>query len=256
MRHASAIAGALLGGLMGLLAAAPAAWLVPLVQQTSHQRLSLQDTAGSVWSGRARVVVMAGVGSTDALALPGTINWRITPGWGGVRMVLDAACCTPAPLRVEWRATWGGWTLSLQDGQSEWPAALLTGLGTPWNTAQPAGRLRLRTQSLSFASDGNSLQIRGAAELDALAMSTSLSTLRPVGSYRLRLDGGAGVDAPTLALQTLDGGFVLSGAGQRSGTRWRFAGEASATPETEAVLGNLLNIVGRRQGNKSLISLG
>jgi general secretion pathway protein N len=36
----------------------------------------------------------------------------------------------------------------------------------------------------------------------------------------------------------------------------RFTGEASAEEGSESALTNLLNIIGRRQGGKSLLSLG
>ena len=36
----------------------------------------------------------------------------------------------------------------------------------------------------------------------------------------------------------------------------RFAGEASAAPEREAALSNLLNIIGRRNGARSIITVG
>ena len=74
-----------------------------------------------------------------------------------------------------------------------------------------------------------------------------------MGSYRLTLQGGA---APTLALQTLQGDLQLSGSGQWVGQRLRFSGEASAAPEREGALSNLLNIIGRRNGARSLITLG
>jgi general secretion pathway protein N len=47
----------------------------------------------------------------------------------------------------------------------------------------------------------------------------------------------------------------LSGQGEWA-PRLRFRGQASATPEAEAALANLLNIIGRRQGAVSLISIG
>ena len=40
------------------------------------------------------------------------------------------------------------------------------------------------------------------------------------------------------------------------GGRLRFRGEASAAPEREAALVNLLNIIGRRSGARSLIAIG
>jgi general secretion pathway protein N len=84
-------------------------------------------------------------------------------------------------------------------------------------------------------------------------MSSRLSTLRPMGSYRLVVQGG---DVPTLTLSTLEGALQLSGTGQWVGQRLRFTGEATATPEREAALSNLLNIIGRRSGARSIITVG
>jgi general secretion pathway protein N len=40
------------------------------------------------------------------------------------------------------------------------------------------------------------------------------------------------------------------------GQRLRFAGEARASAGHEEALSNLLNIIGRREGSRSLLSLG
>jgi len=77
--------------------------------------------------------------------------------------------------------------------------------------------------------------------------------LRPMGSYRLELTGG---EVPALALSTLQGPLQLTGSGQWVSQRLRFAGEASAAPDREAALANLLNIIGRRSGARSLITVG
>ena len=74
-----------------------------------------------------------------------------------------------------------------------------------------------------------------------------------MGSYRITLQGGA---QATLAVDTLEGSLQLSGTGQWVGSRLRFHGEASASPEREAALANLLNIIGRRSGARSIISIG
>jgi general secretion pathway protein N len=50
--------------------------------------------------------------------------------------------------------------------------------------------------------------------------------------------------------------LLLNGEGQWVGARLRFKGEASAQEGQETALNNLLNILGRRQGTRSLISLG
>jgi general secretion pathway protein N len=84
-------------------------------------------------------------------------------------------------------------------------------------------------------------------------ISTALSTLKPLGSYRLTMEGGT---RPTLLLATQEGSLELSGSGQWNGRALRFDGEARAAPGREDALSNLLNIIGRRDGARSLITLG
>ena len=64
------------------------------------------------------------------------------------------------------------------------------------------------------------------------------------------------MDGNPLLLDTLNGALRLTGSGLWTGARLRFRGEASAAPGHEAALSNLLNIIGRRQGALSIISIG
>lgn len=249
-----AIAGALGGLLTALVLFAPARWLAQAVTAASEGRVQLEDARGTVWDGSARLVLTGGAGSRDAAALPSRLAWRMRPAATGLRLALSADCCTPQPLVMWLQARWGGAQLVLDDAPaSQWPAALLAGLGTPWNTLQLEGDLRLATRALVLRWSSGRLQVEGGAEVSALQIASRLSTLRPMGSYRLSLAGG---DTPTLRLDTLEGSLRLSGQGQWVGARLRFAGEASAAPEREAALSNLLNIIGQRQGARSLITLG
>ena len=249
-----ALAGALLGALPALAVFAPAQWLASTVARASGGQVQLAQARGTVWNGSAQLVLTGGLDSQDAAALPGRLNWQLRPTWGGgVRALVRAACCTPEPLRLQVQPRWGGAQLTVQDNQSQWPAALLTGLGTPWNTLQLQGQLALHTSGLGAEWASGRMLLAGQLQLDALAVSTRLSTLKPMGSYRLLLQGGS---APTLQLTTLDGALQMHGSGQWVGQRLRFEGEATAAPEREAALSNLLNIIGRRRGARSLITLG
>ena len=249
-----ALAGALLGGLPALVLFAPAQWLASGVAHASSGQVQLAQARGTVWNGSAQLVLTGGQSSQDAVALPGRLDWQLRPTWsGGVRALVRAACCTPAPLQVQVQPRWGGARLRVDDGSSQWPAALLTGLGTPWNTLQLQGQLALQTTGLGAEWTRGRMQLAGQLQLDALSVSTRLSTLKPMGSYRLLLQGGS---APTLQLTTLDGALQMHGSGQWVGQRLRFEGEATAAPEREAALSNLLNIIGRRRGARSLITLG
>jgi general secretion pathway protein N len=139
----------------------------------------------------------------------------------------------------------------------QWPAAWLVGLGTPWNTLQPSGSLRLSSSGLTLERVQGRWLFSGQAELELAAMASRVCTLDVLGSYRLALHGDAarGV-AATVQLSTTEGALQLGGSGQWSASKLRFTGQASAAPGAEAALSNLLNIIGRRQGALSLISIG
>ena len=148
---------------------------------------------------------------------------------------------------------WGGAQWTLADQQSAWPSEWLSGLGTPWNTIRLQGQLLLRSEAVAVHYNAGRWQLDGRLTLDALDMASRLSTLRPMGSYRLQVQGGG---VPTIDLQTLQGSLQLRGQGQWTGGKLRFEGEAQAAPERQEALANLLNIIGQRMGARSLIKLG
>ncbi|MEY4756876.1 MAG: hypothetical protein RJA34_1774 [Pseudomonadota bacterium] len=247
-------AGSLMGLLIALVVWAPARWLASAVLQASSQRLSLQDARGTVWKGSARWVLTGGQGSQDQQALPGRVSWQLRPAWSGLHLALTADCCTAQPIGITATLSPGGTVeVAVQDGLSSWPASLLTGLGTPWNTIAPEGQLQFSTRAATLTWAAGRLAMAGQAQIDALGVSSRLSTLRPMGSYRITLQGGA---SPALNVSTLEGSLQLSGQGQWVGARLRFTGEAVATPDRQEALANLLNILGRRMGERSIIKLG
>ncbi|MFD1711638.1 type II secretion system protein N [Ottowia sp. GY511] len=249
-----AVAGALLGLLAVVVVTAPARWLAQGVYSASRGMVQLTEPAGSLWAGSARLVLTGGAGSQDVTALPGRVQWRLRPDWTGVRAAVTADCCTPnTPLDLAVTPLWGGGRVRIADAQSQWPAAVLTGLGTPWNTVQPQGELALSTRGLQVESVSGRLAVAGALDVTLRHLSSRLSTVQPLGSYRVQVQGG---DAVSLQLSTLDGALRLSGDGQWVGSRLRFKGEATAAPGLEAQLANLLNILGRRQGERAIISIG
>ena len=246
-----AVLGALLGGALALALFAPARWLGAALADWSEGRLLLLDPRGTVWNGTAG---LAFAGGAEPVALPGAVLWRLRPGWRGVMATLDVPCCAAQPLQLHVQPQGGGGVqIDWRDGRSQWPATLLRGLGAPWNTLKLEGTLSLTTQDLSMRWDGRALALAGQATLDATDISSSLSTLRPMGSYRLALAGGA---APSVLLSTLSGSLELTGSGLWNGRALRFNGEAAAAAGREDALANLLNIIGRRDNARSIITLG
>ena len=259
-----AMTGALLGALMALLIHLPAQWLAQALVKASLGQVQLQEVQGSVWQGSGKLVLTGGEGSRDALALPGRINWQTSISLNAsnrpqFNFSLNAACCMTQAVRLSLQATEGlrVWQLVVDDHQSQWPAHLLSGLGAPWNTLQPEGTLKLQTKQLKVNFQSQPSWLQGAITLTAENMSSKLSTLKPMGTYQINLEvASAANPLPSLSLTTQSGSLLLSGQGQWQGSRLQFRGEASAVPEHAAALSNLLNIIGQRQGARSLLSLG
>lgn len=254
----AAACAALLGLLLATVLFAPARWLAMALDAGSGGRVQLANPRGTVWTGQADLLLTGGPGSRDQAALPQGVRWRLAPTWTGgpaLRLALHMPCCTPEGVTSRLRPVAGGFEWTLEAGQSRWPTAVLAGLGTPWNTLQLAGELRLDSPGLRVRWVQGRTQLAGSLRVDALGLSSRLSTLAPLGSYRLTLAAPDG-DNTQLTLDTLNGALVLTGEGQWVGGRLRFKGEAQASQDHEAALSNLLNIVGKRSGRRSLIALG
>ena len=254
-------AGLVVGAHIGLMAFAPAAWLAAAVASATDQRLLLTDARGSLWNGSALPVLSGGPGSRDASALPGRLEWQL--GWRGLALEVRArqACCLRGEVRALLEPGFGRMALKLLPGESntvgQWPTAWLAGLGTPWNTLQLGGTLRLTSPGLTVEWVQGRVRFSGEASLDVAHASSRVATLDTLGSYRLVLRGDAARgDAATVSLLTVEGALRLSGQGEWAGTGLRFRGEAQAAEGSETALNNLLNIIGRRQGARSVISIG
>ena len=268
-------AGAISGTLIAGVCFAPASWLADAVSSATEQRLLLVDARGSIWSGSAVLVLTGGPGSRDAAALPGRLTWTARPRGLALEAVLSQACCLHGDVGVRWAPALGGYTVTLTppgDWVGQWPAAWLAGLGTPWNTLRLGGTARLLSPGLAIESAQGRWRLAGGLEVELMDASSRLSTLDTLGSYRLSVRGeplnaprdssrdggrgGASAGTAQITLSTLEGSLLLSGNGSWGLAGLRFQGEASAVDPDDAALGNLLNIIGRRDGARSVISIG
>lgn len=280
---------ALAGAAVATVVFAPAKWLVEPLERVSNGRLMLVNAHGTLWQGHGSLVLTGGEGSHDRTALPGSVSWQLRPAWSknavansapgrpatggsagpeqasgpGLGLSVHMACCMQSPMTIWWSPGWTAHTAYLAPHQSTWPADLLSGLGTPWNTLQLQAGLTLATSGLDLQFRSNRLRGQGAVTLDVLDASSRLSTVKPMGSYRLTWQWPPTVPGentlatePNLTLQTLQGALQLSGNGQWVAGRLRFEGSAEAAPGREEALTNLLNLLGRRQGSRTLIKIG
>jgi general secretion pathway protein N len=255
-----AVFGAVVGVLIGVLVFAPAAWLASAIASATGQHLLLAEARGTVWSGSAVVVLTGGPGSRDASALPGRLDWTVGLKGLGLELRARHACCLNGTTSLTLRPGLGRVAVTLASSPgwiAQWPSAWLGGLGTPWNTMQMGGSVRLASPGLTVESVQGRWRLAGRADVDLLDVSSRLSTLDTLGSYRLTVAADpSGSGASQLTLSTQQGALQLSGNGSIGPTGVRFRGEARAAAGEEAPLTNLLNIIGRRDGARSVISIG
>lgn len=263
-----AVAGAVLGALVTLVLQFPARWVAGGLHAATGGAVSLADVRGTVWDGSGVLVIAGGAGSLDAVSLPGRLAWRLRPGRlpggaagatssPGLVATLTQDCCLRQPLRAS--ATHGGEGVTVRLDALDWhaPAQLLSGLGAPWNTLGFDGLLRLSGSDLQLRrSPWGGLALHGRLVLAADGLSSRISHVRPLGSYRLELDGGAapGGDGggTQLTLATLDGPLQLSGEGAITPGGLRLRALARAEPAYAQDLANVLGLIGNRDGPVTL----
>lgn len=256
------LAGTVIGAVLALVVQAPAGWLAGWLARATDHRLLLTEARGTVWAGSAVVVLGGGEGSRDARALPGRLHWSLglaPEGWRALQLTLRQPCCIDDALRLRLEPGLGRLRLALPPGRQavgHWPAGWLVGLGAPFNTLRLGGTASLWAEDFSVESVQGRWRLDGRAGLELRGLNSALSAVDPLGSYRLVVSGGEGPDGARLALETLQGPLRLSGQGQWAGPRLRFRGQAQADPGSEAMLNNLLNLLGQRQGALALLAIG
>lgn len=247
--------GLMAGCLSALLLFAPAQWLADALHALSQGHVQLRDARGTVWTGNAQWVLTSGAGGQDALALPMRVHWQLRPDWQGLQLQIKADCCTPQPVQLRMKMVWLGVQLALSSPNSTWPAQWLAGLGAPWNTLAMEGELKLQSDELTWTwrqQDPHAL-LSGSAQLQLHQLSSGLSTVKPLGSYRLSLQGG---EPPGVVLITTEGSLLIQGRGAWSQTGLKFEGEARANTGYESALANLLGVLGQRIGNRTVLRWG
>ena len=183
------------------------------------------------------------------------VQWRLRPKGLGLQLALSSDCCSQGETLILIQPGWRQTDLHVQGGEgsdARWqlPSSLLAGLGTPFNTLDLDGTLRLSTPGATLQWADGHWQLLGELQLDVDPMSSRLSTLDTLGRYRLILSGS------TLTLSTLSGALRLNGQGQWVNSRFQFKGEALGAEGAQGAVNNLLNLLGRREGARAVISIG
>jgi general secretion pathway protein N len=289
-----AIVGAVIGLVIGSVATLPASLLANAVASATGDQFLLAEAQGTVWNGSAITVLTGGAGSHDASVLPTRLEWTLRPRWNGVSLHLTQDCCLAHGMDLSLRRTLDAWQVDVigpdERGKTpaapdkvtpgasgpdaaalaaatplgQWPMGWLEGRGFPWNTIHPGGVLTLSTHNLSFALKGGHWSTLGSAQVEIRQASSRLTTLDSLGTYRVliqpdpstQIRPGDGATRALVWISTLDGALLIDGRGLIGATGVRIRAEAHAAPGSEAALNNLLNLIGRRNGASSAISIG
>jgi general secretion pathway protein N len=253
------IAGGLAGALAAaaiVLAQAPAAFADVALARATQGRVRLADASGTVWNGRGRIVLAdvldRGNAQAHALAgvvLPGRFGWRLSP-WPLLVGVLDARIehdSMREPVLLTGRAG----ELRATSGSLSLPPVALEQLGSPWNTIRPTGSLQVSWDNVTLRSG----RFDGRVSIELAQAASALTPVRPLGAYRIDVVG-AGAQAQ-VNMSTLSGPLRLEGRGTwdaRAGLR--FTAEAQADEPERARLAPLLGLLGRREGERTIIKIG
>ena len=253
------VAGAAGGALATLVTAAmlaPAQWADHAVRSISGGRVELAEASGTIWNGSATLVLApGGERDTARTGLPDPLSWHLAPWpllFGNVQLTLSHPSALTSPWQV---SAYAGGSLQLGAATLRLPAAMLTGLGAPWNTVRPGGIISLHTDGLQLSRG----QFQGSVTAEWEYASSALTPVSPIGHYRLQTSGP--YPGTRLQLQTISGPLELAGSGTiAEGGHLRFEGiarpQATADPATKSQLTGLISLLGRRQGDAAILSFG
>ena len=219
---------------------APAAWLGDWLQ--SHTKVRLLDARGTVWHGSAFLGISDG---RETTLIPGRIEWTLDDV--GPRRI--AARVSHPWLTMPLALSLDGNGMQITKGSARLPAGVLAGTGAPFNTLRPGGVLEMAWTDTEIR--GTSL--KGEVQVDWRDAQSALSTVVPLGTYRLTVKGTGGV--PAIDLRTLAGPLQMQGKGTVEGSRIRFNGIATAEPSMLGALNGLLGLLGVRSGDKVLLAI-
>jgi len=222
--------------LLTLIITAPASLLDKLLQYTTQGRLLLANTSGTIWNGSAMPTIRAQDGDLVAMSflhwkinMPSLFTGKIQVGlqWDGQ----SPASATEAIITAK--------QIELHRVLLQAPARVLDEVSPIFKPAQFRGQLRIQSDLLVLSGRG----MDGAAVVDWYQASSALSSIAPLGDYRLALNGAG--NRIQIGLTTTAGMLLLEGDGNwQAGQGMEFHGKAQASAGNHDNLTELLHHLG------------
>ena len=191
--------------LLFLIIEMPASWFAWGLNHYTQGTVRLDPIAGSLWGGNGRLVIYYPQTTPHDF---GQTEWRINPLWlfaGRVQLSLQT---NNQDRQIKTTLGLARNSFLLGDTKAEVPAAFVAQLYTPLSLISPQGKVRISTEGLTLSPD----KVDGAATLEWLNASSSLSSVQPLGDYRLDITGAE--KNANLKLSTVRGALELTGQGQ------------------------------------------
>ncbi len=224
-----------------LVAFAPAKWATWGLARVSQGKLNLNQATGSLWRGQAELVLFQPGTSPYHV---GRATWRINLLPAVIGRLNFNLQVSGADMELAGEVSLAHGAVRLQDLKAAFPSALLATFYPPAALIAPAGQMRFSASTLNIERTG----IKGEAELIWQNAASNLSSVNPLGDYRLYLNGRGRIAA--VNLETTRGDLHLSGKGEWRVDEGYLQFQGTAKQLARAVeLEPLLMLFGRDQGN-------
>lgn len=191
--------------LLFLIIELPATWFAWGLNRYTQGSVQIDPIAGSLWNGNGRLVIYYPPTTPHDL---GQIKWKINPLWLLTGRAQVSLLTDHQDKRISTTLQLTRTSFRLQDTDIEFPAAFVGQLHAPLSLISPQGRVKISTSGLLFAP----YKMEGTAMLEWLNAGSSLSSVQPLGDYRLDITGADKI--ANLRLTTLRGDLELTGQGQ------------------------------------------
>jgi general secretion pathway protein N len=216
--------------LAGLISFAPASLMGYALERASGGRLTLAQTKGSLWNGSG-VALLRLKARYQTL---GSYRWKLQL-WDAA---LQVQAGEAAPMTLHYVPFSG--RINIDNLHLTLPVSIIEIAAPQLGPYQLQGSLQAGCDHLTLDAAG----MNGQVTMDWLHAASALSTIRPLGDYRILVQGRG--NALDMQLSTLSGKLLLSGNGSYDNTAgMRFNGTAQAAPGTaETELNEMLHHIG------------
>jgi general secretion pathway protein N len=222
--------------LITLVVVAPASLLATVVEKGSKGRFVLANASGTVWQGNAIPAIRQRTGGLLALE---KLHWNIAvlPLFAG--KISSQFHWDNVEQDQPMMAVMSLSQLELRNAVFPFHADILGELSPLLQPVQMSGEMQIKSERFVFSRQG----MNGTALVDWTNAGSVLSSVKPLGHYRINLAGNG--DRLDIALITITGMLLLEGNGSLiTGRGLSFQGTARASIDSNGSLDELLSNLG------------